>query len=1095
MQLPRNPQELEACLIGMTIPDTEQVAKANAVLKAFLKTPEGVEGFLLQLANSQRPEARQLAGVLLRKKLWSKFKAMPAEKQEGVKKMLLERVVAEPLRPVRIAVAALISSLAKRLVPDNKWKELLQFLLQMSKSQTKEHREVAMILFRALAENIPDSLAPHFRTLLGIFTAGLKDPSSVVALEALRSIGTVVELVDSEDKKQINNFREVVPEMVAMVKIFIDKGEQEAANVALSVLDSLALSPIPVLTPHMALLAQMMLACCSHKGLDIMLRQRAGEFLATICNSYAGKLQKSGLVDEILKVGVALTTEPWEDEWDSTSMTPHTIAVEFLDALCLNIPRKLFFGPLMGIVQTLLQSSRPDDRKGAMVIISIIAEACAPQFAENIENITKMVCERVKDPSTTVRAGACVALTQMTLVCQPPILELHSVVIPHVLLGLNEQKEDAMVKKRLLTALHTYIENLAEDVLPYIASIMQAVERLLAHPDKDVQSNAINTISACALAAGKKFLPFYKETISLMGRLMSTKDDEKLPIRARATECSGAIAKAVGRDVFQPLLAQFLKLSVEGMALEYLELREATFRMWSHWAAMLGKDLEPLLPTFVTMCLASLASNDGVEFTRVDENELNDGLDKLDSDEDANDREMANRKVRLNIRTAALEEKVSALCCLGTIIKEVQEKFLPYVERTLKELDEMYEFTHEQVRRSAVNTLRELLQMLGAVYPLPGGKGAQRGQLIQLPKETRQVVEKHVPVFIDRMVEEEDKMVAGAACEALVIVCRNFGLGAVKNHLDDMLKAVSSFLTEQAPCQNCPDDEGGDEEVEKEHDEYVIDSVTDLVSALAFVLGKEFFKPFKKMIPAVLKYGHPKRAEFDRSMCWGTFAEVAMEMEEAFIPLLPQVFPEVLKALGDPAASVRRNAAFCTGTLCSLGPQTAQYYQPALAGLAKLYALPPAEQKMMKEERAEYEAARDNACSAVAKMIMTAPQALPLEECIKMLLSGMPLLEDMQEVKPVYTCMLKLFQEKPQLMMPHAPAIIKILADVLGDDAIPSEVMANLVHLARSLAQELSSKKALQPVLEQMGAEEKANFIEHTAAGAPGSPAAAPASA
>jgi hypothetical protein len=116
--------------------------------------------------------------------------------------------VQEKSWPVRKAVAALTSRVAKLSVPDGKWPELIPFLLQLVSNKDEESlRIVGMLLFRAMGENLgrsPErrqkspnllwwfkfkqiffSIGQHMLQSLGAFASvvekGLKDPSLKVA--------------------------------------------------------------------------------------------------------------------------------------------------------------------------------------------------------------------------------------------------------------------------------------------------------------------------------------------------------------------------------------------------------------------------------------------------------------------------------------------------------------------------------------------------------------------------------------------------------------------------------------------------------------------------------------------------------------------------------------------------------------------------------------------------------------------------------------------------------------------------------------------------------------------------------------------------
>ena len=52
----------------------------------------------------------------------------------------------------------------------------------------------------------------------------------------------------------------------------------------------------------------------------------------------------------------------------------------------------------------------------------------------------------------------------------------------------------------------------------------------------------------------------------------------------------------------------------------------------------------------------------------------------------------------------------------------------------------------------------------------------------------------------------------------------------------------------------------------------------------------------------------------------------------------------------------------------------------------------------------------DNACGAVARMILRAPASVPLEHVLPIFLKNLPLKNDYQENEPVYGCIFSLLQ-------------------------------------------------------------------------------------
>jgi leucyl-tRNA synthetase len=171
--------------------------------------------------------------------------------------VLLQQLLDEPERIVRHSIGALISSLAKELVPKGQWASLLDSLLQLCQHPSEGHREVAMMLFTALAENLTKSLQKHFVQLQAIFTRGLSDPALRVRVEALRALSTLVDMLDEdEDGTHAQSFSTVIEPLLGIMGAHFH--EDDILCAGFEVLDNLAQSPTAVLEPFIPKIAELM---------------------------------------------------------------------------------------------------------------------------------------------------------------------------------------------------------------------------------------------------------------------------------------------------------------------------------------------------------------------------------------------------------------------------------------------------------------------------------------------------------------------------------------------------------------------------------------------------------------------------------------------------------------------------------------------------------------------------------------------------------------------------------------------------------------------------------------------------------------------
>lgn len=165
----------------------------------------------------------------------------------------------------------------------------------------------------------------------------------------------------------------------------------------------------------------------------------------------------------------------------------------------------------------------------------------------------------------------------------------------------------------------------------------------------------------------------------------------------------------------------------------------------------------------------------------------------------------------------------------------------------------------------------------------------------------------------------------------------------------------------------------------------------DLVGTLASVLGSEFAQLMPTFLPDMTQYyvshypGLPpsrsltplpiqdlERSTGDRSTTVGSLAEIVNGMEGAVTPFTDTLFHLFLRSLSDPEAEVRSNGAFAMGCLI-FHSQTdlSSQYLPVLALLHPLFSA---------SDDRKYENARDNACGAVARMVLKNIAAVPLDQ-------------------------------------------------------------------------------------------------------------------
>ncbi|CAG8495342.1 1499_t:CDS:10, partial [Scutellospora calospora] len=250
----------------------------------------------------------------------------------------------------------------------------------------------------------------------------------------------------------------------------------------------------------------------------------------------------------------------------------------------------------------------------------------------------------------------------------------------------------------------------------------------------------------------------------------------------------------------------------------------------------------------------------------------------------------------------------------------------------------------------------------------------------------------------------------------------------------------------KAVCQQDNDDDEGflDEDDEAEYDALLINNTSDLVAAMALVLGYDFVPYFKEYINYIAKYYKKTKPISERSMAIGCLGETTIGLKDGISEFTEQLLPLYLKALADEDEEVRSNAAFAIGLLCQYTRlDISSRYGDILSALHPLFT----GQSAMN--------VTDNACGAVCRMIMACPQAVPMDQVLEAVLRTLPLKHDFEENEPVFKCICTLFRANNSFVFNHVPELLNIFAKVISppEEQLTDQTRQEIMEIIQALNQ------------------------------------------
>ncbi|XP_067234291.1 importin-4 isoform X2 [Chanodichthys erythropterus] len=1057
-------EELERILARLTEPDNAVIQQATAELKQAFKDPAIIPALCAVMTGSQNPQLRQSAAVMLRMRVRKHWKKVIPDHRESLKAVVLQALQQETEHTVRHSLAQLSAVLVKHETPD-RWPALLTLLNQSTKSNNPQDRQVGLLLLSKVVGSNPEPFKPHYKQLLQLFGTVLQDLNNPTAL--YYCILTLTSITPYTGTEEMNLMRSLIPKLLVALKHLI-QADQEKASEAMEVFDELMESEVSIIVPHIAEIVQFCLEISADVSLSDSLRVKALSCIAVLIRLKNKAVLKHKLLQPILKVVFPILSaapppgeEDPEDEENDTggdSENPKHFAVQVIDTMALHMPPEKLFNQLLPFTQACLSSENPYERKGGLMCMAVLAEGCADHIrTKMLSSMLQTVCRSLSDNNEVVRSAALFALGQFSEHLQPDVSKFHAELMPLLhgyLSAVNQTKIGHMTKA--FYALENFLENLGQEIEPYLPTLMETMLSALNNAENfKLKELAVSAIGAIANAAKEMLVPYFPPIIeSLKGFLTDTREEMRA-LQTQALDTLSVLARTVGKDVFSPLAAECVQLGLNLTdAVDDPDLRRCTYSLFSAVSDVSPDCLTPHLTSITTVMLLSLRSTEGVtahleedkQFVLLDDDDADDegedGDAILDEEEET---EIDDSDVSgFSVENSYIDEKEDACDALGEIAFNTGVAFQPFLESSFQQVYELRDFPHEDVRRAAFGAMGQFCRAQHKVW-----KENPTEANHQALHKLLQVV---LPCFLEAVRQDRERQVVMAVLESMNAViksCQGEALQA-PGTLAEISNAIKDVLKKKTVCQDVGGDEADDDEQQAEYDAMLQEFAGEGIPVLASAVPAETFYPhLNDLLPLIMSKAKSSCTEADRSFSVGTIGETLHSLagvtggRAVAGRLSNRLLPVLVAGVRDSDAEVRNNSVYALGSLAqAAGPIISSDYPMMLSLFSNL---------LSKESDLRV---IDNLCAALCRMIMSHVEGVPLEQVFPALVARLPLKEDMEENKTIYSCLTFLYSHSPVLVVSQLRPIISAAAHLLGMKDVDNETQNSLLMLLRALAQQ-----------------------------------------
>uniref|UniRef100_A0A1A7XB36 Importin 4 n=1 Tax=Iconisemion striatum TaxID=60296 RepID=A0A1A7XB36_9TELE len=1056
--------ELEQLLSQLTQPDNAVIQQATAQLKQAFKDPAIIPALSAVMSGSQNPQIRQSAAVMLRLRVKKHWKKISPTDRESLKAVVLQAFMQETEHTVQHSLSQLCAVMVKHETPD-RWPALLQLLNQSTKSTNPHDRQVGFLLLNKVIESNPEPFKPHYCQLLQLFSSVLQDHNNPAALYyCILTLTAITGYTGTDEMKQMQN---ITPSLIVALKHLI-KADQVQACEAMEVFTELMEIEVSIIVPHVSDVVCFCLEVSSDKSLSESLRVKALSCITFLIKLKSKTVLKLKLLNPILQaVFPILTAAPPpgeqdpddEDEEDGTdSDNPKHCAAQLIDTMALHMPPEKLFHHLIPLTQACLTSENTYEKKGGLLCLAVLAEGCADHIrTKMLSSVLQTVCQSLSDSNQVVRGAALFALGQFSEHLQPEISTYCSELMP-LLLGyissLNEAKVGHVTKA--FYALENFMENLGADIEPYLPTLMETMlSALSSTANLKIKELVVSAIGAIANAAKELLVPFFPPVIESLKGFLTATTEEMRPLQTQSLDTLSVLARTIGKDVFSPLAAECIRLGLNLTdAIDDPDLRRCTYSLYSAVSTVCPETLTPHLPAITTVMLLALKSNEGI-MAHLEEDKTFVLLDNDDDDDDEDEEGKVSEDfledesetdvpdaAGFSVENAFIDEKEDACDALGEIAFSTGSAFQPFLESSFQQVFELKDFPHEDVRRAALEAMGQFCR-------------AQHKVWTENPSEVNQqalqkLLDIVVPCFVEAVRTERERPVVMGVLETMNSVIKSCKEETFRNpsFLKEISDAIRDVLKKKTACQDGGIDDDDDDQ-QAEYDAMLQEFAGEGIPLLVSSVPADKFTPFlNDLLPFIINKAKSSCTVAERSFSMGTIAEILQALVSvqggrgAAGRLSNRLLPVLVAGVRDGDSEVRNNAVFGLGCLAqAAGPIIISDYPMMLSVFSNL---------LTKESDPKV---LDNLCAALCRMIMGNVDAVPLEQVVPALVKHLPLKEDQEENKTVFTCLALLYRHSPALLLKLMKPIIAAASHAASHKEVDEETRSTLGALMREFAQ------------------------------------------
>lgn len=668
--------EMEGVLAGIMSGDNNQRQQAEAMFNKGLESNiVGTANSLIQaLSESQKPDVRGLAAVLMRKKYVSqdeKLQSLGPQFHNQFKQQLLTRFQTEDNNSAIKHLCDLIVEFASSDVVQ--WPELFSFLVQNFNLENSKIVNIIYILGELVSINHCQMAQPDIVKLVDMSGQAFSHKSTEVQMESIKMFGKAVAYVDN-----IQNYLNATSMILGILKNFLTTGDELNSQQLLQILVDIASDKPKLYKGCINEIIPIMEQIGMNENFDEDCRLLSLELLITLIEKQPSMVRRNqAYIETVVKVALQLmlsveepSPEEWNSEYDHKKVVDQSPCFDqgqvTLCRLAVEISIKKYLPILLPKMEQLMGHNAWKCKHAGLIAVAQTCELIC-QGGINKESIFERVAQFAKDQHFRVRYATVHCLGIMcTDFGKKFVNKFHNQILD-IFMQCMDDRANPRLQAHAAICVVNLAERLSQKMLrPNLEKLLHKLFSVLNQNNapKFLHENVLSAICEVADNAKSEFLKYYDTFMPpLIQILENCTSDDFIGLRQEALRAVSYIGMAVGKEKFGPVAIRALQLSMSIVQSEQEVTR--VLNSWKRIFKTLGTDATELMP-IVAEPMFKYATH-------------NVTLCHEDDDLEVNDRDV-------NVNASLVEEKISAINLIDYMARYSDGGFMPLVERSASAL-------------------------------------------------------------------------------------------------------------------------------------------------------------------------------------------------------------------------------------------------------------------------------------------------------------------------------------------------------------------------------------------------------------------------